>query len=323
MSRSCRLVAAGSYRPTRVDSHNVASALGKNREWVVSRTGVETRCVAAPVESVTHMALAAAQQALTAARVPAEHVDAVLVATSTNPQPCPAIAPQVASALGLSVAAFDMNVACAGFCYALHVARSLIADGSCATVLLIGADRMLDLVDPQDQATAPVFADGAGAVVVAATDGPAGVGPVVWGSAGERAAALAVTPSVLGAVHPHSTQPVLRMDGLAIARWACSTVPAVVREILSVTGIGWDDVAAFVPHQANWKLIQRIGQNLGLPEKVVVADDVRFTGNTSSASIPLALHRLVETGCVRSGQWAVLIGFGAGLAYAGQAIRIP
>ncbi|WP_077241422.1 beta-ketoacyl-ACP synthase 3 [Amycolatopsis azurea] len=316
-------MAVGSYRPTQVDSQDVASALGKNREWVVSRTGVETRCVAAPTESVTHMALAAAQQALTAAQVSAERIDAVLVATSTNPQPCPSIAPQVTSALGLSVAAFDLNIACAGFCYALHVASSLIAGGSCATVLVIGADRMLDLVDPQDQATAPVFADGAGAAVVTATDGPGGVGPVVWGSAGERAAALAVTPGVLGAARPASARPALRMDGLAIARWACSTVPAVVREILSVTGIGWDDVAAFIPHQANWKLIQRIGQGLDLPEKVVVADDVRFTGNTSSASVPLALHHLVDTGRVRSGQWAVLIGFGAGLAYAGQAIRIP
>jgi 3-oxoacyl-(acyl-carrier-protein) synthase III len=306
-----------------VDSHDVAASLGESREWIVSRTGVETRCVATPAESVARMALAAAQQALDSARMPPDRIDAVLVATSTNPQPCPSIGPQVASGLGLNVAAFDVNVACAGFCYALNVARSLIAAGSCTTVLVIGADRMLDVVDATDKATAPVFADGAGAVVVTATDGPPGVGPVVWGSAGERAAALEVRPDTLGTARAVSVMPALRMDGLAITRWACSTVPAVVREVLSVTGIGWDDVAAFVPHQANWKLIQRVAKGLALPEKVVVADDVRFTGNTSSASVPLALQRLLSTGRVPSGQWAVLVGFGAGLAYAGQAVRIP
>ncbi|ANZ20800.1 beta-ketoacyl-acyl-carrier-protein synthase I [Streptomyces noursei ATCC 11455] len=322
--RSCRIAAVGAYRPAQTDSREVAAAFGEDREWVLSRTGVETRCVATPAESVAHMALAAAQQALENARMVPDSIDAVVVATSTNPQPCPSIAPQVASVLGLNVAAFDVNIACAGFCYALQVAGSLIAGGSCTNILVIGADRMLDMVDPDDKATAPVFADGAGAVVVTAAQGLSDVGPVVWGSAGEKASALQVRPDVLGAARfPATSRPALRMDGLAVARWACSTVPDVVREILSVTEIGWDDVAAFVPHQANWKLIQRVVKALEVPEKVVVADDVRFTGNTSSASVPLALHRLIETGRVRSGEWAVLVGFGAGLAYAGQAVRIP
>ncbi|MFH8791348.1 beta-ketoacyl-ACP synthase 3 [Streptomyces sp. NPDC017941] len=321
--RLCRVAGVGAYRPAAVDSDSVAVPLGESREWIVTRTGVETRCVATPAESVARMALAAARQALDSAQLRPDSVDAVIVATSTNPQPCPSIAPQVASGLGLGVAAFDVNVACAGFCYALNVARSLIAAGSCTTVLVVGADRMLDLVDATDKATAPVFADGAGAAVVTATDGPAGVGPVVWGSDGERAVALEVQPHVLGAARGVSAPPVLRMDGLAITRWACATVATVVREVLSVTGIDWDDVAAFVPHQANWKLIQRVAKGLGLPEKVVVADDVRFTGNTSSASVPLALHRLLDAGRLESGKWAVLVGFGAGLAYAGQAVRIP
>jgi 3-oxoacyl-(acyl-carrier-protein) synthase III len=261
--------------------------------------------------------------ALRAAGMPATAVDAVVVSTSTNPQPCPAIAPQVAAELGLSVAAFDLNVACAGFCYALQVARSLIAGGDCDTVLVVGADRMLDIVDPNDRDTASVFGDGAGAVVVTAVDGLSGVGPVVWGSAGARAAALEVRPTHFEAPSRGSARPALRMDGLAVTRWACATVPNVVREVLRVTGLEWDDVAALVPHQANWRLIKKLAAILKVSEKVVVADDVRVTGNTSAASVPLALHRLISGGQARSGQWAVLVGFGAGLAYAGQAVRIP
>ncbi|MFE3019961.1 3-oxoacyl-ACP synthase III family protein [Streptomyces sp. NPDC059256] len=320
--RSCRIVAAGAYRPPQVDSQATAEQLGVSREWIVSRTGVESRCVAGPTDSVVAMAVHAAQDALSTAGVSADVVGAVLVATSTNPQLCPAIAPQVAAALDLQVAAFDINIACSGFCYTLHVARSLIVAGSCDTVLVVGADRMLDMVNPSDRATAPVFADGAGAVLVTATDGTPGVGPVVWGSAGDRATALEMRPTLFEA-NNSSLRAELKMDGLAVTRWACSTVPAVVREILSVTGIGWDDVAMFIPHQANGKLIQKIAKALHLPESVTVADDVRLTGNTSSASVPLALHRLLSTGPSRSGQWAVLVGFGSGLAYAGQAVRLP
>ncbi|MFJ1679399.1 ketoacyl-ACP synthase III [Streptomyces sp. NPDC088251] len=321
--RPCRIVSTGSYRPAPADARQVAERLGVTREWVLSRTGVESRCVAGPDESLTSMATLAAKEALAAAQLPTDAVDVVLVATSSNLQLCPAIAPQVAAALGLQVAAFDVSIACAGFCYALHVARSLIGAGGCDTVLVIGADRMLDMVDPDDPVTAPLFADGAGAVVVCAAEGASGVGPVVWGSSGQRAAALEVRPhprelDIAARVHPR-----LHMDGLAVTRWACATVPAAVREILAVSGIGWDDVAAFIPHQANWKMIRRVVTALGVPDKVVVADDGRFTGNTSAASVPLALDRLRASGRIHSGQWAVLVGYGAGLAYAGQAVQVP
>ncbi|QUF07741.1 ketoacyl-ACP synthase III [Actinosynnema pretiosum subsp. pretiosum] len=319
---ACRVLATGAHRPAPVDSGEVAARLGRPREWVVERTGIEARCVATACESVETMAVIAATDALAAAGTPASAVDVLVVATSTNPRPCPAVAPKVAAALGLRVPAFDVNVACAGFCYALNLARSLIASGDCATALVVGADRMLDIVDPDDPGTAPVFADGAGALLITATDGPPGVGPVVWGSEGDRAAALEVRPALLGEP-AGTTRPALRMDGLAVIRWACATVPDAVRRILAATGLGWDDVGALVPHQANWKLIERVTARLDPPGHVVVADDVRATGNTSAASVPLALHRLVADGRVRAGDWAVLIGFGAGLAYAGQAVRIP
>ncbi|MFE9663138.1 beta-ketoacyl-ACP synthase 3 [Streptomyces sp. NPDC005955] len=321
--RPCSIVSTGSYRPAAVDSQQVAQRLGVTREWVLSRTGVESRCVAGPDESLTLMATRAGRAALATAELPFDSVDVVLVATSSNLQLCPAIAPQVASALGLQVAAFDVSIACAGFCTALHVARSLIGAGGCDTVLVIGADRMLDMVDQDDPVTAPLFADGAGAVVLRVTEGTSGVGPVVWGSSGQRAAALEVRPhprelDIAARVHPR-----LHMDGLAVTRWACSTVPTAVREILAISGIAWDDVAAFIPHQANWRMIQRVVAKLDVPEKVVVADDGRATGNTSAASVPLALDHLLASGRIHSGQWAVLVGYGAGLAYAGQAVRIP
>ncbi|MGB3439125.1 MAG: beta-ketoacyl-ACP synthase 3 [Actinophytocola sp.] len=322
--RGSAIMAVGAYRPPTVGSDEAARKSGVDRDWIVSRTGVETRCEAGPLESVVVMATTAAMTALRGANMRASAMDAVVVATSTNPQPCPAVAPQVAAKLGLTVAAFDVNIACAGFCYALQVARSLIASGDCGNVLVIGADRMLDIVDPADRATGPVFADGAGAVVLTAVTGATGVGPVVWGSAGARAAALEVRPTQFeAAANPGLPAPTLRMDGLAITRWACATVPKVVREVLSVTGLEWNDVAALVTHQANWRLIKKLAAILEVPEKVVVADDVRMTGNTSSASVPLALHRIIADGQAHSGQWAVLVGFGAGLAYAGQAVRIP
>ncbi|MEU3711182.1 ketoacyl-ACP synthase III [Streptomyces catenulae] len=317
------MVSTGSYRPASVDAGQVAERLGVTREWVLSRTGVESRCVAGPDESVMSMATLAAREALAAAELPADAVDVVLVATSSNLQLCPAVAPQVAAALGLQVAAFDLSVACAGFCYALHVARSLIGAGGCDTVLVIGADRMLDMIDPDDPVTAPLFADGAGAVVLRATEGESGVGPVVWGSCGQRSAALEVRPHPLELEIAARVHPRLHMDGLAVTRWACATVPAAVREILAAGGIGWDDVAAFIPHQANWKMIRRVVRALDVPDSVVVADDGRFTGNTSAASVPLALDRLVTSGGIPRGRWAVLVGYGAGLAYAGQAVRIP
>ncbi|MFF7454713.1 3-oxoacyl-[acyl-carrier-protein] synthase III C-terminal domain-containing protein [Kitasatospora sp. NPDC008115] len=254
--------------------------------------------------------------------MPAQRVGAVIVATVTNPQPLPTVAAQVAAALGLGVPAFDINVACASFRYALHLAHSLIEAGTVATVLVIGVDRMLDLVDPDDRVTAPVFADGAAAVLVGKGRAETGIGPVVWGSLGDKAAALEVRPPVLSA-GPAEPRPAVRMDGLAITRWVYSTIPGVVEEILRTNGIDWGDVSAFVPHQANWLLIQRLVKLLEAPGHVVVADDVRVTGNTSSAAVPLALHRLVDSGAVRPGGWAVLVGFGAGLAYAGQAVRLP
>jgi 3-oxoacyl-(acyl-carrier-protein) synthase III len=322
--RPSRILGAGAYRPRRaISTEQVAQELGVSPEWVTSRTGVLQRHRATDDETVVAMADRAARQALSASGRQGHEADCVVVATITNPRPSPAVAPQVADRLGVSAAAFDVNAACAGFCYALELARALVAAGSAECVVVVGADRLLDIVDPDDRDTAVVFGDGAGAVVVGPADEP-GIGPAVWGSAGERGDALEVTPSHFAALaDPSTARPWLRMDGTAVARWVAATVPGAVVSALKQAGVDWPDIAAFVPHQAGWRLITRVAGLLDLPEHVVVADDVHQTGNTSAAAVPLALASLIDAGRVHPGDLAALMGFGAGLAFAGQVVRVP
>ncbi|MBB5867324.1 3-oxoacyl-(acyl-carrier-protein) synthase III [Allocatelliglobosispora scoriae] len=322
--RQAGILGVGGYRPERVVTTGaVADRLGVSAEWAISRTGMRQRHRAGEEETLAMMATAAALRALTAAGRRGTDVDCVLVATITNPTPTPAIAPQVAYSLGTPAAGFDVNSACAGFCHALELARVLIAAGSADCVVVVGADRMLDIVDPDDRNTAALFGDGAGAVVVAAAP-QCGISPVVWGSDGAKAAALEVRPSSFAfAATPSLGRPWLQMDGTAVARWVAATVPAAVEAALRRAGVCWQDVAAFIPHQAGGRVIDRVVGQLDLPEHVVVADDLRTTANTSAASVPLALASLIEAGRVHRGELAVLMGFGAGLAYAGQVVRIP
>jgi 3-oxoacyl-(acyl-carrier-protein) synthase III len=322
--RPAQILGVGAYRPRHVvTTDEVAARLGTSPDWILSRTGVQRRCRAAEDETLVAMATAAAEKAVSASGRHSGDVDFVLVATMTNPQPTPAIAPRLADALGTSAAALDVNAACAGFCYALELARTLVAGGAADCVVVVGADRMSDIVDPGDQDTAALFGDGAGAVVVGAAREP-GISQAVWGSAGSRSAALEVRPDCFAAaVNPSMGRPWLRMNGTAVARWVAATVPEAVTAALAHAGVNWPDIAAFVPHQASQRVIARVLNALEVPEHVVVADDYRDMGNTSSASVPLALARLLEAARVRHGDLAVLVGFGAGMAYAGQVVRIP
>ncbi len=217
----------------------------------------------------------------------------------------------MAAELGLTVPAFDVNAACSGFVYSLALADGLVRAGTCRTVLVVGAERMTDWVDPADEATAPLFADGAGAVIVRAA-GYAGVGPVVWGSDGSRASLIAV---------PDRRSP-LRMQGPSVYRWAVTELAAHARKACAEAGIAPGELAAFVPHQANLRIVRALAGELGLGD-AAVADDVTDSGNTSAASIPLALARLIDQDRVRAGQPVLLLGFGAGLTYAAQVVACP
>ncbi|WP_030688558.1 beta-ketoacyl-ACP synthase 3 [Streptomyces sp. NRRL B-1347] len=324
-SIACRITGLGGYRPRQVvDSREVAQRLGIAPEWITSRTGIESRRRAGSDEPLVEMSVMASELALKDGQVDPVRVDCVVLATATNPQQLPAIAPRVAAALGAAnAAAWDINAACAGFCHGLEIVRGLVSSGAARCALVIGADRMLDVVDPMDRNTAPLFADGAGAAVLEQS-AKCGVGPAVWGCDGHQADALEIRPPFTGRPDNHGVSaPYLRLKGTTVARWAAGTVPDVARRALDAAGVGWKDIGAFVPHQANQRLTELILERLGAPRGIVVAQDVRTAGNTGGASVPLALWELASSGRVRHGDLALLLGFGAGFSFAGQVVRIP
>ena len=311
-----RIMGLGEHQPaTVVTNHDLAARMDTSDEWIRSRVGIHSRRIAGPTESVVDMAAAAGGKALAAAGLAPTDVDLVIVATCTMPSPIPHAAAQVAARLGIPApGAYDLNAACAGFVYGLTAAASAVTSGAATRVLLVGAEKLSDWVDQDDRSTAIIFADGAGAAVVgpAATEDEIGIGPVVWGSTGEKAELIQIPDrsSFLG------------QEGQAVFRWATTALAPVAVEACRRAGIAPRDLAAFVPHQANLRIVEAIARKLGASD-VLVADDIVEAGNTSSASIPLALARMAARGEVRPGDPVLLLGFGAGLTYAGQVVLCP
>ena len=311
------MAGVGAHRPARRDDNSaICERTGSTDEWIRARSGITSRGVAGPDESVVQMAAAASGKALAAAGVDPADLDLVLLATCSLPGPLPGGAPAVAARIGaVSAGASDIGAGCAGFTYALAMAADSIRSGSSRSVLVTASERLLDMVDHDDRATAFLFGDGAGAVVLQAVDGegPDGIGPVVWLHDGAQAELLTIS----------GTPPRLAMEGRAIYRWATTALPSVARQACQRAGLQVSDLAAFVPHQANLRITESLVSSLGLGPDVVVARDVVDSGNTSAASVPLALARLVELGEVTTGDPVLLLGFGAGLTAAGQVIRCP
>lgn len=319
-----RVLGLGVYRPRRsVSNDELCEAIDSSDQWIRDRTGIERRRWADEDESVEMMALAAGRAALAAGGLDAGSVEMVIVASCTSVQPFWPVASQVAGSLGLEVPAFDLNATCAGFCYSLGVARDLIGSGTAGTVLVIGVERTTDVLDHTDRGTAFLFADGAGAFVLGA--GPTeGVGPVVWGSHGSKGGSLVLVPTWAEYRRdPGVGAPSVRMDGRRVFRWAAEEMPRVAAAAVDAVGLTLKDVQVFVPHQANLRITQAIVRGLDLPESVVVAEDIVDSGNTSSASVPLALERALADGQVHSGDVALLLGFGGGLSFAAQVITVP
>lgn len=315
------MLGLGVYRPDRVVTNDeICETLDSTDEWIQSRSGIRTRRFAGPDEDLITMATTAAERALAVSGVTAEQVGCVIVATSTHPEHTPASAPQVAHRLGSTAAAFDVSAGCAGFCHALNVASALVRSGAEGHVLVIGVEQLSRFMDPTDRGTAFIFADGAGAVVV----GPAkvtGIGPTAWGSDGSKAHVINQTPSCLDG--GHADHPVVQMEGTAVFRWAPFAMVDVVHEALAGAGVTVDDLDAFIPHQANLRITQTLCRNISLPESVAVATDIVEAGNTSAASVPLAMEAMLRSGQARAGDLALLIAFGAGLSYAGQVVTLP
>ena len=311
-----RILSLGEHQPaTVVTNHDLAARMDTSDEWIRSRVGIASRRFAGPDESLADMAVTAGGKALAASGLAATDIDLVIVATCTMPSPIPNAAAQVADRLGIRApGAFDVNAACAGFVYGLAQASSAVTAGNARHVLLIGAEKLTDWVDQDDRSTAIIFADGAGAAVVgpAATAEEVGIGPVVWGSAGDQVDTIAIA----------DRNSFLQQEGQAVFRWATTAMAPVALEACERAGVQPGELAAFVPHQANLRIVDAIARRLGAAN-AVVADDIVTAGNTSSASIPLALARMVERGAVPSGAPVLLLGFGAGLTYAGQVVTCP
>jgi 3-oxoacyl-[acyl-carrier-protein] synthase III len=313
-SPGARILGVGDYRPVRVmENAELETLVDTNDQWIRERTGIARRHIAAPDETVVDMGAAAGAKALAAAGLSPADIDLVLVATCSHADRMPGAAPLIASRLGIpSPGALDVNAACSGFSYAIAQASDAVRAGSARRVLVIGSEKMSAVLDWTDRGTCILFADGAGAAVVGPSDEP-GIGPVVWGSDGERGDLI----TVLG------TDPFMRMSGPAVFRWATTSLAPVVREACAQAGVEVADLKVLVLHQANARIIDSVARALGLADDVVIAKDVVDSGNTSAASIPMALARVLESGQVESGSLALLLGFGSGLNYAGQVVTVP
>ncbi|GLX00820.1 beta-ketoacyl-ACP synthase III [Microtetraspora sp. NBRC 16547] len=308
-----KILAFGGYQPAGiVTNDDLAKRIDTNDEWIQSRVGIKERRVAGPGESEIDLAVQAGGKALAASGLSSADIDLVIVATCTLEAQIPNASARVAHRLGIEApGAFDVNAACAGFCYALSAAADAVRAGSATHVLVVGTEKLSQWVDWDDRATAVIFADGAGAAVVGPSDTPR-IGPTVWGSAGDKFTAIAVK----------DRDSFLQQEGQTVFRWATTTLHPVAKLACERAGVDPAELSAFVPHQANLRIIEAIARKLGA-DNAVIARDIVLAGNTSAASIPLALSRMIERGEVQSGGLALLLGFGAGLTYAGQVIEIP
>jgi 3-oxoacyl-[acyl-carrier-protein] synthase III len=312
-----RILAFGGYQPANVVTNDdLAATLDTSDEWIRARVGIASRRVAGPDETVQDMAVAAGGKALAASGLSTGDIDLVIVATCTPEAMIPNVSATVAHRLGIvAPAAFDLNAACAGFCYALANASDAVRGGSARHVLVIGAEKLSQWVDWKDRSTCIIFADGAGAAVVGPVTDPGqrpGIGPVAWGSAGNMAETICIA----------DRDSYIVQEGQSVFRWATTDLHPVAQAACDKAGVAPEDLAAFVPHQANLRIMESIARKLGVPRERL-ADDIVHAGNTSSASIPLAMSRMIERNEISSGDQVLFLGYGAGLCYAAQVITAP
>lgn len=343
LQENTRVLGLGAYRPNViVTNEDVCQWIDSSDEWIRQRTGIITRHRAPADISVIDMAEGASREALQKAGIEASELGAVIVSTVTHPYATPSAAASLADRLGATPApAFDISAACAGYCYGIAQADALVRSGAAKYVLVVGAEKLSDVIDNTERTISFLLGDGAGAVVIGPSDTP-GIGPSVWGSDGSKWDAIGMTHSMLdirdfaaagkkdpalsegeAAVTEAALWPTLRQDGQTVFRWAVWEMAKVAQQALDAAGVSAEDLAAFIPHQANMRIIDEMAKQLKLPETVKVARDIAEAGNTSAASIPLATHRLLQENPELSGGLALQIGFGAGLVFGAQVIVLP
>ena len=328
-SEHARILGVGAMRPERVVTNaEVCTWIDSSDQWIRERSGISERRFARPEETVVDMALPACQDALARAGLLPSEVDVVIVATVTWYLQTPSAAALLAERLGCSpAAAFDLSAACAGFCHGVGLASDMVRSGSARHVLVVGVEKLSDFTDLRDRSTAFLFGDGAGAVVVGPSETP-GIGPTVWGSDGARSDVITQSSAWTSMRSEDGRTisgdwPALTMLGQTVFRWAVWQMAPVAQEAMDAAGVTAADLAAFVPHQANVRIIDAMAKQLQLPDDLPVARDIASMGNTSSASVPLAMERMLADGSAPSGGLALLIGFGAGLVYAAQVVELP
>ena len=321
---NARIWGVGGYRPARVVTNDeICEHIDSSDQWIRERSGIITRRYAAPDETVVDMASAAAREALRAAGLTASQISTVIVATVTHPYQTPGAAPMVADSIGATGAvAFDISAACAGYCHGIALANDMVRGGSAEFVLVIGVEKLSDFTDKNDRGSAFIFGDGAGASIVGPSDFP-GIGPTVWGSDGAKWKTISQRNSWIEVRDGDIDWPAITMEGPAVFRWAVWDMAPVAQAALDQAGIKADDLDAFIPHQANMRIIDALVKQLKLPDHIPVARDIAETGNTSAASIPLATQRMLDSGEAPHGGLALQIGFGAGLVYAAQVVVLP
>ncbi|GAB3601938.1 beta-ketoacyl-ACP synthase III [Microbacterium aureliae] len=319
-----RILAYGAARgEIAVPNEDLVGPIDSSDEWIRQRTGIVTRTRAVAETDAIDLATDAAREAIESSGLAASEIDAVIVATISNPKQTPSVAAIVADRVGANpAAAYDLNAACAGFAYGIAQADALIRAGAAHHALVIGTEKLSDIVDPADRSISFLLGDGAGAAVVGPSDTP-GIGPTVWGSDGSKADAVGMDHTLTEFRDGTAPWPTLRQEGPTVFRWAVWEMVKVARQALEAAGVTPADLAAFVPHQANMRIIDEFAKQLGLPETVVVGRDIETTGNTSAASIPLATHRLLQEHPELSGGLALQIGFGAGLVFGAQVVVLP
>lgn len=321
-----RILSVGAARgDLHVPNDDLVGPIDSSDEWIRQRTGIVQRRRSSSEIGAVDLAVAAGEEAIAKSGLDRSQIDGVIISTISNVAVTPSMAALAAHRLGLTpAAAFDISAACAGYVYGVAQADALVRSGVCQNVLVIGAEKLSDIVSPTDRSISFLLGDGAGAVVVGPSD-HTGIGPTVWGSDGEKWDTIGMTSTFeeyrngAGSV----AWPTLRQDGQTVFRWAVWEMAKVARRTLEASGIEAADLAAFIPHQANMRIIDEFAKQLKLPDSVVVARDIELQGNTSAASIPLAMHALLEQHPELSGGLALTIGFGAGLVYGAQVVELP
>lgn len=319
-----RIYALGASRGHQtVTNDDVAGPIDSSDEWIRQRTGIVTRMRADKEQSLMDMAVEASNEAIKKSGIAPSEIGTVILATITFPYQTPSGASLLAEKVGAhGAAAYDISAACAGYCYGIAQADALVRAGTSKYVLVVGGEKLSDFVEPTDRSISFLLGDGAGAAIVGPSDHP-GISKSVWGSDGANWDKVGMTSSILDFRDGRAEWPTLVQEGQSVFRWAVWEMAKVAKQALAESGLEASDLSALVTHQANIRIIDELAKQLELPDSVVVARDIVDTGNTSAASIPLAMHRLLAEGKVKSGGYALEIGFGAGLAFAAQVVELP